>query len=152
APSTEDVNFAALSTSSDRATLYVGDGQGPSVYKYAIGSVHLSLLSITQPMMTGGGVRRIVVSPSGTTLFWDDNALDATALPASRYMTATPVLDVSPDSRVAITQTSVIDVATGAVLGALPYTGPFAIAPDSQTLFISSGGVIHTVDLSAFHM
>jgi len=151
APTTQDVSFGALSVSADRSTLFVGESQGSTVYKFSIGSVHLSLLSATTPAMTGGNVRRIVTTPSGATVFYDDNALDGTALPATRYRTAEPVLDVSPDGRVAITQTSVLDVATGAVLGALPVTGPFAISPDSQTLYVFDAGVIHRVDLASFH-
>jgi hypothetical protein len=150
APSTQVVSFAALSVTADRSTLFVGESQGSTVYKFAIGAVHLSLLSANAPAMTSGGVRRIVSTPSGATVFYDDNALDGTALPASRYMTAEPVLDVSPDGRVAVTQHSVIDVATGAVLGALPYVGPFAISPDSQTIYIVNAGLIHAVALSTY--
>jgi hypothetical protein len=151
APTTQGVNFGALAVTADRSTLFVGESQGSTVFEFAIGTEHLSLLSATTPAMTGGNVRRIVSTTTGATVFYADNALDGTALPASRYMTTEPVLDVSPDNRVAVTQSTVLDVATGALLGLLPMSGPFAISPDSQTLYIFNGGAIHPVALSTFH-
>jgi hypothetical protein len=151
APTTQDVNFGALAVTADRSTLFVGESQGSTVFEFAIGAEHLSLLSATTPAMTGGNVRRIVSTTTGATVFYADNALDGTALPASRYMTTEPVLDVSPDNRVAVTQSTVLDVATGTLLGLLPMSGPFAISPDSQTLYIFNGGAIHAVALSTFH-
>lgn len=144
APTTQDINFVALATSGDGTRLFAGGGD---VYEFAIGSTSLSLLRKTTSGVSSA-YRVAVARPDGSSVFYSGAAFDAATL-TNQFTTAGPVIAVSPDGRFAFTATSVVDAATGAVLGTLPVTAQ-AIAVGSDTAYLASGGAIAKLSLASF--
>ena len=68
-----------------------------------------------------------------------------------RYQVSAPIVLVTPNGRLGTTATSVLNAATGAVLGPLSTTGTVqAVSPDSKTLYVVDGNNIVKVDLSSY--
>lgn len=152
-PVTTRITYAALAVAEDGQTVYAGDTStsGSDLFRFTVTSSNLALTNktTTQPFFTSR--RRIVIAPGGSRLFFGENAI-ASATFAAQYTTPGPVIAVSPDGRLALTRTRVIDVATGTDLGALnPNTASeIVVSADSQTAFLFVPGAIQRVALSNY--
>jgi DNA-binding beta-propeller fold protein YncE len=153
APTTHLVDFAAISVTPDGTMLFAATmmSSSPEIFRFTIGSSNLALITrVSTNQQVGGPLRVIVPHPAGTTVFLGLGALDGSTF-AVRYSTATRVLSMSPDGRVALSATNVYNVATGADLGALPLNAPVhAIDANSQKAYLWTSSTIMPVSLSAF--
>lgn len=153
APTTHLVDFASMGVTADGATLFAASSMcSPCpVFRFAIGPSNLTLLNtLTTTQTVGGPLRLIVPHPLGSSVFFGNASLDATTL-APRYPTTERVLSISPDGRVALSASSVISVATGAVLGALPIAAQVqAVNANSHTAYLWTGSTIMPISLDAY--
>lgn len=142
----------ALAATPDGAAVFVGESgtSGGRVTRYSV--------TTDQLVVTGDSGRAFycpprstTVLPDGSGVYYDGYLLDGNNPTVQRYEIGEPILAVSPDGRVALSSSKVYEVATGRRLGALPVTtSALAISPDGTKAFLFAGGVIRSVDLSAF--
>ena len=153
APTTHLVNAAALGVTADGTTLFAGEtgSSGCDVFKFTIGSSNLALITRTTNLPFNGPPRRIVPHPTGSSVYFATSSLDGTNLSTTRYATPEPILSVSPDGRVALSASSVIDVATGTTLGPLPVSSTVqAVNANSHTAYLWTASAIMPVSLDAY--
>jgi len=142
---------AAITTTADRATVFVGESgtSGGHVTRYSVATDQLVATR------TGGGfyfpARSITAVSDGSAVYYDGYLVEATDLSTERYEIMESILAVSSDRRLALSSTHVFDVATGVVLGTLPaMTSALAINPAGTKAFVFAGNAIIAVDLTAF--
>lgn len=149
-------DYGALATTPDGTTLFIGESGSSSchLYRFTISGTTVTAAGTTDMNGAAGfnnPPRVIATNPSGTTVFYGGTAFDAGALPATRYSASSHVRVVSPDGRVGLSSTHVIDVATGESLGVLPVSGTaIAIEPTSHTAYVASSGTITAIDLDGY--
>lgn len=140
-----------LSSSADGNTLFIGEGATSSsnMYRYDVSTNAFTPLNVGIDFRYPA--QACVALPDGTAVYYANALREATSLNTARYSVTGTVELVTPDGRLVTTSTSVIRVADGTVLGALPTSSEVqAVSPDSKTLYVVNGGAITTVDLTAY--
>jgi glucose/arabinose dehydrogenase len=143
-----------IGTSADGNTLFSCQPGTPwgSVAIYDVSAGMLSLVRKLQgPIRVFLGTERWCVAlPDGSGVFYAGELLRTSDL-QTIYTVPSDVVLVTPDGRLATTQSSVLAVADGAVLGPLPTSSSVqAVSADSATLYLATESGIVTVDLGDY--
>lgn len=148
----QTTTLIAIAVTPDGQTLYVGEtGGGGDMYKFTIIPNNLALISEIETNPHPGFVRRLLLHPSTSRLWFARKAISMTNFSTVYYTTPDPILNVSPDGRVALSATTVYDAATGTNLGLLPANAPVqAIDADSQKAYVLAPLGILPVDLTTY--
>jgi DNA-binding beta-propeller fold protein YncE len=146
----------ALTATADGNQLFVGESSlsGSNITKYDVsGSMLVQLSKSTYDMNYGFPYpsRDAVAVPDGSGVFYAHYLLDGANLSILKYPISDTILSVTPNSKLAISKTTIYRVQDGTVAAQLPSPAPVhAVSPDGATLYVAAGGTISTVDLSAY--
>ncbi|HEY6178029.1 MAG TPA: DUF4215 domain-containing protein [Kofleriaceae bacterium] len=142
----------SVATTADGGTVFVGQSNTSSgtMYRYSLATGSVVETNRSTAVLAGPQLP-VVPVPDGSGVFYTGHLLNGHDLSVVPYSFDGPILAVSPDGRRALSARSVYDVATGTRLGALPVVATaVAISPDGAKAFLSSGGTLRAMDLTAF--
>ncbi|HWO17426.1 MAG TPA: hypothetical protein VNO30_01580 [Kofleriaceae bacterium] len=92
--------------------------------------------------------RSIIALPDGSGVYYAGRLLDGNDLNHARYSLPEPILAVTPDGRLALSDQSIYDTGTGTYLRSLPARAEaLAISPDGALVFLAANGGIRRVRL-----
>jgi hypothetical protein len=95
--------------------------------------------------------RTVQCAADGSFVFYGGYSVEGTGLATLNYTHADSILTVTPDDRLAISETKVYRASDGKLLGSLAVTGTSqAASADSKKLYIVTGGTLHTIDLTQY--
>jgi len=145
---------AALDADGAGTSLFVGEAHlsGSNLFRYDVGAGTFTLVDETD-YDSGYGFpypsRHVAVAPDASGVFYAGWYLDGSDLSVLEYQMTAEIRTVT--DTLAISATTVYDLATGTSLGSLSTTGAVqAASPDGTSLYVASGGTIHLVDLSGY--
>jgi hypothetical protein len=142
-----------MDLTADGKTVFFGDGDtnDPVVSRYSIGPAGFTQLAQSQRQSFTYAGRGLRSTRDGSTIFYAERALDGNDLETVRYPIGYAIYSLTPDDRLAISENTVYNAASGAVLGLLPASGSNqALSEDGKRLFVLSLGVLRVVDLSGY--
>jgi hypothetical protein len=138
----------------DGKSVFFGDGgmNDAQVFRYSIGATAFTqIASSLPPRGFPYSAAALRSTKDGNTIFYGQSAIDGNDLRTVRYPIGYPIFSLTPDDRLAISESTVYRAADGAVLGLLPYSGfAQAVSEDGKRLFIVSPVGLRVVDLSAY--
>ena len=146
----------ALAATADGKSLFVGESGTTSgnVFRYDVSSGMLVQTARSNPSNLTGfdtPARSVQCAADGSFVFYGGYAVEGTGLATLDYTQADTILTVTPDDRLAISETKVYRASDGKLLGSLAVTGASqAASADSKKLYIVTGGTLHTIDLTQY--
>ena len=146
----------ALAATADGKSLFLGESGTTSgnVFRYDVSSGMLVQTARSNPSNLTGfptPARSVQCAADGSFVFYGGYSVEGTGLATLNYTQADTILTVTPDDRLAISETKVYRASDGKLLGSLAVTGTSqAASADSKKLYIVTGGTLHTIDLTQY--
>jgi cysteine-rich repeat protein len=145
---------SALGATADGGSVFVGQASPRygDVVRYSLATGALVAADRSHYMGFGffGPERAVTAVPDGSGVYYARHFLNGHDLSVVPYEVDGPILAVSPDSRLALSATSIYDVASGTKLGTLPVADAVAIRPDSAAAFVATAAGVQRIALTAF--
>jgi hypothetical protein len=140
----------ALFGTADGNAVFTGESQvsGSHITRYDVSGGEF-VAGTTGDSGANVPARRVVGTPDGTSIYYGGHCLDGTNLQTRRYAQTDGILSVTPNGKLAISETKVYRVSDGAELATLPAACPIqAVSPDSSAVYCSGTGGISSFSLA----
>jgi Tol biopolymer transport system component len=148
----DNVSEGALFASTDGKSLFIGEAgsTGSNIFLFDVSGEAFEIVTTSRYGASGYNApfRSVVGTPDGSIIYYAGYCLDGTNLRTTRYAQTDRILSVTPDGKLAISETKVYRVSDGAALATFPAACPIqAVAPDSSAVYCAgtTGITIHIV-------